>query len=393
MTKRRRKNSFNQLLRKIPKFDRRLALIVTFAVVIVGLAAISRILAATGEVVYNAYTTGFSYYYSTPPGNTITNPIIHSVAGGTGTYADPITLSVGSTNSVSMDYPAGTRFYIPNVRRYFIVEYSCATCHVTLPSGTTTWVGMWIGGQGATTSALDACVSKIAVSGGTVHTIIKNPASNYLVVPGSIFNSSNNTCTQLYGNVAVTVNPPTPVATPVPVVTPKPTVAPAATPRPVATAPRPTATPLPAETPTPSPSPTPAPIADITSPTPTPNPTKISLTTYTIPAPSSIAPGDIVTYTVDGKTVKSNTVDTTQLSDGNHVAETIITNAKKEIVAQTKTTIKIDTNKPFLRNAFLSAKEHPSTILILIIIVLIAPIGYLLYRYRKSITDYAAWPS
>ena len=52
-----------------------------------------------------------------------------------------------------LDYPAGTRFYIPNVRRYFIVEDTCGDgdtpqngpCHTGYPKGTTAWVDMWIG--------------------------------------------------------------------------------------------------------------------------------------------------------------------------------------------------------------------------------------------------------
>jgi hypothetical protein len=50
---------------------------------------------AASEIRFVAYTTGYGYPDNTPAGNAISNPIIHSGAGGTGTYADPITLAVG----------------------------------------------------------------------------------------------------------------------------------------------------------------------------------------------------------------------------------------------------------------------------------------------------------
>ena len=51
--------------------------------------------APAGETRLVAYTTGYDYPDNTPAGNAISNPIIHSGAGGTGTYADPITAAVG----------------------------------------------------------------------------------------------------------------------------------------------------------------------------------------------------------------------------------------------------------------------------------------------------------
>jgi hypothetical protein len=160
-----------------------------------------------------AYTTAYTYYDNTPPGSAdISNPILHSKAGGTGTYADPITLAVGHSLSSGhdvLDYPAGTRFYIPNVRRYFIVEDTCGDgskpqngpCHMGYPDGTTTWVDMWIGGQGGTVAAVDSCASSVTDENGEAHMIIQNPASNYVVVSGPVF--QNGHCTQQYGNTPV----------------------------------------------------------------------------------------------------------------------------------------------------------------------------------------------
>jgi Ni/Co efflux regulator RcnB len=160
-----------------------------------------------------AYTTGYGWPDNTPPGGAISNPVIHQTAGGTGTYADPITLAVGHsiTNGIdTLDYPAGTIFYIPNVRRYFIVEDTCGDgsdpqagpCNVGFPSDTTAWVDMWVGGQGAGASAVDNCASFLTDTNGVAHLIIENPASDYVVVSGPLF-GTNGACTQEYGNTPV----------------------------------------------------------------------------------------------------------------------------------------------------------------------------------------------
>ena len=73
--------------------------------------------------------TGYDYWDNTPPGSpVISNPVIHQVAGGTGTWQDPTTVAVGHSiinGQDILDWAAGTRFYIPNLRRYFIVEDTC----------------------------------------------------------------------------------------------------------------------------------------------------------------------------------------------------------------------------------------------------------------------------
>lgn len=168
----------------------------------------------TDETSIWAYTTSYSYWDNTPAGSAaIAYPVIHQHAGGTGTFADPITLAVGYSiinNQSILDYPAGTKFYIPNVRRYFIVEDVCGDsatpqngpCHTGYPAGTTTWVDMWIDGQSGTQEQVSACARFLTDSNGVAHLIIKNPASNYLVVPGPIF--QNGSCSAQYGNTPVT---------------------------------------------------------------------------------------------------------------------------------------------------------------------------------------------
>jgi hypothetical protein len=196
--------------------------------------------AAPAPVGTPAYTTGYSYYDNTPPGSAaISNPVLHRTAGGTGTYADPVTLAVGHSKASGkdvLDYPAGTRFYIPNIRKYTVVEDTCGDgskpqngpCHVVdkgaAKHGATVWVDVWVGGQHSTRKQSDACMSKLTDGSTDVHTVIRDPAPDYLVVPGDISNGA--VCNAGYGNTALTVTASqTPTPTPTqPTGTPSPTV-------------------------------------------------------------------------------------------------------------------------------------------------------------------------
>ncbi|HEY3573051.1 MAG TPA: hypothetical protein VGK98_04415 [Arthrobacter sp.] len=152
--------------------------------------------ASSEKVVNTAYTTAYTWYDNTPVGSaSISHPVLHRTAGGTGTYADPITIAVGhslATGRDVLDFPAGTRIYLPDVRRYFIVEDTCGDgndpengpCHQgTNAQGTnsTLWIDMWIGGQSVDAGGADNCAGRVT----DVHTAVFNPASNYVVAPGA----------------------------------------------------------------------------------------------------------------------------------------------------------------------------------------------------------------
>lgn len=141
------------------------------------------------RIVHTTYTTAYTWYDNTPVGSaTISHPILHKTAGGTGTYQDPITIAVGHSTATGkdvLDFPAGTRIYLPDVRRYFIVEDSCGDgndpqggpCHQgTNVEGTnsTIWIDMWIGGQSMSSDGADNCASKVT----NMRTAVFNPASN-----------------------------------------------------------------------------------------------------------------------------------------------------------------------------------------------------------------------
>ncbi len=173
----------------------------------------TKIVLSPGEVSLRGYTTSYTYWDNTPPGSSdISNPILHEKAGGTGTFNDPITIAVGhsmATGKDILDYPAGTKFYIPNVRRYFIVEDTCGDgktpengpCHKGAPAGTDVWVDMWIDGATGTSPQADACAAALTDTNGISHIMIKNPAPKYRVLVGPIF--QNGSCTAQFGNTLV----------------------------------------------------------------------------------------------------------------------------------------------------------------------------------------------
>lgn len=131
---------------------------------------------ATGSAqTINARLTGFSWQDNTPPGSsTISMPVLHKVASGTGTFADPITTAVPGHAGSGVETAKGTKIYVPKLKRYFIVEDSGAT----KVSGTKHF-DLWVGGQGFSKAASDKCESSYT---GTAQIIVNPPPSEPVTV-------------------------------------------------------------------------------------------------------------------------------------------------------------------------------------------------------------------
>jgi hypothetical protein len=171
-----------------------------------------------------AYVTGYTWFDNTPSGNDISNPVIHQGAGGVGSFADPTTVAVGHSKIGSkdvLDYAPGTKFYVPSLRRYLIVEDTCGDgplpqngpCHrLDKPSdrakaGATIWIDVWINGKETSRSKSDTCAQTMT----DIHTVVLNPAPNYLTASGtSVMHDGK--CDSGYGETVTTVPPPTPVS-------------------------------------------------------------------------------------------------------------------------------------------------------------------------------------
>lgn len=157
-----------------------------------------------GEIRFaNGYTTAYDWWDNNPPQSyEICCPSIHSSAGGVGTYADPLTVAVDYSSGTTMQFSVGTKFYIPNVRAYFVVEDRTGEQQATNTlnhNGTNPHLDMWADGHTSTFSNSQSCLSSITDEGVL---IIQNPLSNYVVVSGSL--AANNGCRSTFGNNVLT---------------------------------------------------------------------------------------------------------------------------------------------------------------------------------------------
>ena len=126
------------------------------------------------------YLTGYTWQDNTPPNSAIiSNPVLHRAADGQGTYDDPITAAVPGTRD-KLTWPAGTRFYLPSIERYVIVEDAGAS---RAPRGAKAHLDVWVDGRDATRAATDACAKAFT---GMVRAEL-NPPPGRTVLPGPIY--------------------------------------------------------------------------------------------------------------------------------------------------------------------------------------------------------------
>jgi hypothetical protein len=110
--------------------------------------------------------TGYSYQDNTPPGSAeVSNPIVHHEAGGTGTFSDPITVAVPDNDQ----FGPGTKFYLPRVKRYVIIEDTGAS---SASESSDEHLDMWSDGEGASEDEVSDCMSQFT---GTTTAEVKPP--------------------------------------------------------------------------------------------------------------------------------------------------------------------------------------------------------------------------
>ena len=89
----------------------------------------------------------------------IAYPLLHPVAGGTGTFADPITFA-GSTKALSKH----TRVYIVELQKYFIMEDDCGECDQDWKRKRKYHIDLWMGsdklGEGPPLIACENALTK-----------------------------------------------------------------------------------------------------------------------------------------------------------------------------------------------------------------------------------------
>jgi hypothetical protein len=111
---------------------------------------------------YTGYETG-----GFPEGNYIAEPVLHQRAGGTGTFADPLTFAAKKGA-----YEKGTKIYVPSVQKYFVREDLCSDSD---PNCTGTQVDLYLGNPSNTTAA-HACAIALTSPVGATNVIVINPS-------------------------------------------------------------------------------------------------------------------------------------------------------------------------------------------------------------------------
>ena len=138
-----------------------------------------KILSGTTQTIQIAQT-GYSFADNTPNNsNEICCAIVHERAGGSGTFADPVTVAAAGSGS-AREFAPGTRFYLPSIRKYGLIEDSGGT-----PMGKK-HLDVYVNGQGLPKSASDSCMEKITGD----RTAIIHPGPGLAVTPGPITTAS-----------------------------------------------------------------------------------------------------------------------------------------------------------------------------------------------------------
>jgi len=140
--------------------------------------------AAHGTV--DVYVTFYGGPDNDPPGSTdIAYPNgRHGSAGGTGTYADPITLATDPR-----ELPPGTVVYAPQWQKYFVMEDDCEDCITEWGASRRPHVDLWLGAAG---NGLLACEEKLTPAGRVPLEI--NPPADRPVDPAPLYDPATGRC-------------------------------------------------------------------------------------------------------------------------------------------------------------------------------------------------------
>lgn len=131
------------------------------------------------------YVTYYGWPDNDPAGTAIAYPkvdgypTIHNGAGGIGTFNDPITFAAKVGR-----FPVGTKIYVPYIKKYVILEDTCASC-------TTNWIDIWMESDGNNTNKVIACEEYWTKENQLVEV---NPPAGREVSTLPLFNKSTGVC-------------------------------------------------------------------------------------------------------------------------------------------------------------------------------------------------------
>jgi hypothetical protein len=137
--------------------------------------------------------TFYGWADNSPPGNAIAypanagQPTIHNAAGGTGTYADPITFATAPT-----EFSPGTRLYVPFIEKYVVMEDSCSQCTTDWTNSRKYHIDLWMNSNGTeSATALMNCEGSWTRTQTNVEI---NPPPTRVVTTPPLFDPATNTC-------------------------------------------------------------------------------------------------------------------------------------------------------------------------------------------------------
>jgi hypothetical protein len=139
------------------------------------------------------YVTFYGWVDNSPPGNAIAYPksdgypTVHNAAGGTGTYADPITFATDKA-----EFAPGTRLYLPFAQEYAIMEDDCVECDSDWTSSHKRHIDVWMNSNGSEMpSALLDCEDQWTMNAATVEV---SPPEGRTVAAAPLFDPATNVC-------------------------------------------------------------------------------------------------------------------------------------------------------------------------------------------------------
>jgi hypothetical protein len=107
----------------------------------------------------------------------IAYPTVHKQAGGTGTFADPITFATSKD-----ELPIGTVIYYPYLKRYFVMEDQCVECEADWKKHVP-HIDLWAGES--TAAGIVTCENSLTQDGQTP--VVVNPPANLPVVTTPLY--------------------------------------------------------------------------------------------------------------------------------------------------------------------------------------------------------------
>ena len=141
----------------------------------------------------SVYVTFYGWADNSPPGGAIAYPknggfpTIHDTAGGTGTYADPITFATDKD-----EIPVGTRLYVPFIEKYMIMEDDCVECDSDWTSSHKWHTDLWMNSNASeTSSALISCEDAWTRTAAVIEI---NPPTGRTVTTAPLFDPASNVC-------------------------------------------------------------------------------------------------------------------------------------------------------------------------------------------------------